>query len=354
FILLGYVGLVLATQWLVVTRRPRWGLALLLVLVVVLGVQLVYRPQSRAFLTGPRQLVDTILQAEPPPKAILVSNDRNEIVPLWYAQFAEGRRQDMLVVAPLITQAPTHQTVSGVVDWALQWERPVLLTKPMPGLAMRYELEPYPGPLVAVAGRAPLPETPVLQSKLAPELSVIGWSSSTARPMPGQTVSVTVALQPHISLEEDLSFSLQLFGEDGSRADQEDIAPDKFFPSSLWPTGEPLRFPFTLTLPLDLRPGVYEWRLSAYVGGKGGGVGPITPVGQQVVVGRTLVDSTGATTARSGALEELDSPLAQFGDAIMLADVDGPTGPVHAGEELGFTLRWAALDAPRRPYTLFA
>jgi hypothetical protein len=258
---------------------------LALVLVVLVSRPLLHVPPSRAELDEPRGLVNDILDANPPPNAILVTNDRDEMVPFWYAQFAEGQRRDVLGLLPLITPAPEHRTVNEVVGWALQWGRPVLLTKPMPGLALQYDLEPYAGPLVAVRGRAAIPSEPVTQSDLAPELSVVGWELPPTQVRAGEAVTVSVALQANVPLDRDLSFSLQLFREDGTGVTQQDVAPDPSFPPSRWPVGEPLRLGIPLVVPGDLSSGSYEWRLSAYTLENG-----FTPFGQQVVLGRATLE----------------------------------------------------------------
>lgn len=46
---------------------------------------------------------DAIL-ADPPDNAILISNDRNEIVPLYYLQAVEGKAQGVTGIFPLLTQ----------------------------------------------------------------------------------------------------------------------------------------------------------------------------------------------------------------------------------------------------------
>ncbi len=259
---------------------------LALVLVVLVSRPLVHVPPSRRELDEPRRLVNEILDANPPPNAILVTNDRDEMVPFWYAQFAEGQRRDVLGLLPLITPAPEHRTVNEVVGWALQWGRPVLLTKPMPGLALQYDLEPYAGPLVAVRGRAVVPDEAVAQSDLAPELSVVGWEPPPTQVRAGEAVTVSVGLRANVPLDRDLSFSLQLFKEDGTGVTQQDVPPDPSFPSSAWPVGEPLRLGIPLVIPVDLPSGSYEWRLSAYTLENG-----FTTFGQQVVLGRAALEA---------------------------------------------------------------
>ena len=263
--------------------RPRGRLLPYLLgslLIFVIGTQLYTIPHSRADHTAPRRLVNELLSTNPPQNAILVTNDRNEMVPVWYTQFAEGQRADILGLFPLITPAPEHSHVSDVVKWALQWGRPVFLTKSMPGLALRYELEPVADPLVLVKGAAIIPTNPVLQSDLAPELSVIGWAPSAPQTAAGDTVTLAIGLQTNAPIAHNLSFSLQLFRTDGSPITQNDIGPDPFLPSSEWPITEPLRLTIPLTIPADAAPGPCEWRLSTYVLKDDG----FDSIGQQVTI----------------------------------------------------------------------
>jgi len=264
-------------------QQPRFSwfpYLILFLLLSLVGTQLYPMPDSRATHTAPRELVNSILAANPPENAILITNDRNEMVPVWYAQFAEGQRADMLGLFPLITPAPEHQHVSQLVNWALQWERPVLLIKPMPGLSLQYELEPYTEPLVRVIGPAILPTEPVLQADLAPQLSVVGWSASHDPVRAGDIVTLSFALQPNTPIEQNLSFSLQLFNADGTPVTQQDISPDPFLPSSEWPTNAPLRLRIPLTIPADTPPGAHEWRLSSYLLTEEG----FSSVGQQIII----------------------------------------------------------------------
>ena len=281
-VLLGMVGIAQGVARMRSQVARHTLLALLIVL--LLAGRLAHRPPTRANWETPRRLVTDILAAAPPPSAILVSNDRDEMMAFWYAQFAEGQRPDLLAIFPLITQRPEHRTVSEVVGWALRWGRPVFLSKPMPGLALLYNLEPYAGPLVAVRGPAEPPTEPPLQTELAPELDVVGWAPPTSL-QAGQTVTVTVALQANAPLPDGLAFSLQLFGEDGTRAGQVDVGADPFFPSGQWPLGEPLRLELLLPIPSEIAGGVYEWRLSTYQW-----AGEVVPVGQQITLGHSLLE----------------------------------------------------------------
>jgi hypothetical protein len=77
-----------------------------------------------------------------PTGAVLVSNDRNEIMPMWYYQYVEGRRLDLLGLFPLIVPGPAYADVGRVLDQALASGRPVYLIKPMAGLKSKLASSP--------------------------------------------------------------------------------------------------------------------------------------------------------------------------------------------------------------------
>ena len=77
---------------------------------------------------------EALLKSDLPQGAILVSNDRDEMAPLWYLSYVEGRRRDLTGLFPLIQPGPAWSDVVRVTDLALQTGRPTYLVKPMPGL----------------------------------------------------------------------------------------------------------------------------------------------------------------------------------------------------------------------------
>lgn len=251
------------------------------VAVLILVARLPYAPPSRADHTAPRELVNEWLAANAPTNAILITNDRNEMVPFWYAQFAEGQRQDMLGLFPLITARPEHANTNALVGWALQFNRPVYLAKPMPGLALRYDLEAATPPLVRVLKVATFPTTAPQESDLTPTLVVTGWQRPAAIEA-GDTVTVSVALMPTAPLTEALSFSLQLFDGAGTFITQQDIPPNVFYPPAAWLPQEAVRHQFTLAVPTPLPDNGLSWRLSAYVLNDDGN---FTSVGRQILLG---------------------------------------------------------------------
>ena len=94
---------------------------------------------------------------------MLISNDRDEMMPLWYMQQVEGRRPDLAGVFPLLLTGDGWATIGQVVDRALATGRPVSLIKPMPGLEIKAQLGPSDaagltpvlGPAVTGTARSP-------------------------------------------------------------------------------------------------------------------------------------------------------------------------------------------------------
>ncbi|MGD9318201.1 MAG: DUF2723 domain-containing protein, partial [Anaerolineae bacterium] len=80
-----------------------------------------------------------ILDEPLPPGAVLVSSNRNDIMPMWYYQYVDGERPDLLGLFPLIT--PQYPTLGHVLDLALSTARPVYLIKEMPGAEVKVDVE---------------------------------------------------------------------------------------------------------------------------------------------------------------------------------------------------------------------
>jgi len=105
--------------------------------------------------TKARQMWENILAVELPRDAILVSNDRNEIVPMFYLQYVEERGLGMTGLFPLIKPGDDFVDVGAVIETALRSDtRPVYLIKEMAGLEAKFDLETVTPPLVHVVGLA--------------------------------------------------------------------------------------------------------------------------------------------------------------------------------------------------------
>jgi hypothetical protein len=271
----GLAALAEAAAWVgrrIATRPGRLGTAVAaggLLLPIALGVShwpLVVQSDNRAAA----EMWLPILERPVPQGAVLVTNDRDEMMPLWYFQYVEGRRTDLLGLFPRIVTNPAYADVGGIVDAALESGRPAFLVKPMPGLEVKVRLEEPPdvAPLVRLAGPAidTPPEHP-LEARLGDELMLIGYDLAPASPQPGEAVAIVLHWQPLSRLARDYTSFVHLVGGDGATLAQSDHRPGgDYYPTSLWKPGEMLRDVHTVVLPaaaswggLRLRVGMYEY-----------------------------------------------------------------------------------------------
>lgn len=205
-----------------------------------------------------------ILSADLPENAILLSNDRNEIMPLWYYQFVEKKRTDLLGIFPLITPAPDMQNVGRVLDAAFAAGRPVIFIKPMDGLSLKADMTPLP-PLPHAqlfrAEKANLSPTVSLSLTVGGGLRVTGYTLTHG----AGSLVVDVFWETDAPLGDDLTSFVHVVGADGTGITQSDHRPGGvFYPTSLWQPGETLRDRHTLTLPDALPPGDYSLVVGMY------------------------------------------------------------------------------------------
>ncbi len=214
-------------------------------------------PLDQTHADGTRRLWESLLGAEPPQGAILVSNDRNEIVPLYYLQAVEGRRSDLAGLFPLLTPEERFADIGATLDTALA-ARPaggVYLTKTMPGLEVKFALEAAE-PLVRVLGPAVQGEPAIAIGQPYGPLLLEGleWEESPAGEN-GSTLALRLYWRVQQTPPADLTTTTQLFDAAGARLAQNDAPPGGvFYPTSLWRPGERLVESHTLQLPAGAAP----------------------------------------------------------------------------------------------------
>jgi hypothetical protein len=240
------------------------------VLGVIVGLVLLYFPMRQMVTYLPRldqsgavqarQMWEGILAAEPPANAVLVSNDRNEIVPFYYLQKVEGARPDLTGIFPLIAPEPRFGNVAATVQTALDATpaAPVYLVKPMPGLEARFELAPATPPLVEVIGPVEGKPRFVVNQPFGPlTLRGFDWVRH------GETVNLRLVWQLDGPLPAGYTTTVQLFDATSTRIAQNDAAAGGvYYPTTLWKPGEVLVEDHTLALspgdePATLLVGMY-------------------------------------------------------------------------------------------------
>ncbi len=236
-----------------------------------------------------RQMWQEIMAQPLPADAILLSNDRNEMMPMWYYQYVAGQQPGRLGLFPLITPDPDMQNVGRALDAALDSGRPVYLIKPMPGLALKADLTPLPPlPHAQLVRARPITQTATQPTNLTfnDELRLTGLNWRQTK----NALSVTLFWQPKTTPRQNYTSYIHLLDETGAAVSQSDHQPGGvFYPSSLWSAGETLRDTHTLALPPNLAAGRYTLRTGLYVQlaggeikavGDGQAVGTITLAGE--------------------------------------------------------------------------
>jgi len=220
--------------------------------------------------------------AEPLPwRAILVSNDRDEIMPLWYYQFVEGRRPDLNGLFPRIVPEPTYENIVRLIDDILATGRPIYLIKEMPGLEIKYQLEPF-GSLVEVVGPA-VTKAPDHSQRvsLSEEVLLIGYDQEPHSPRPGEELRVTLCWQIQRELGRVYSSFVHLVDEKGQGVSGSDQQPGgEFYPTDLWRPGEILRDEHVFTVPPETPPGEYRLLVGMY------SYPSLESLGESVFIGR--------------------------------------------------------------------
>jgi len=198
--------------------------------------------------------------AEPlPQNAILLSNDRNEIMPMWYYQYVEGLRPDLQGLFPLIVPDPAYSNVGRVLDEALRSNRPVYLMKPMPGLAVKANLQPV-GTLFfaqAYTQSATYPTT----ATFADIISLAGYDTHQQ----DDQLTITLYWHPKQTMALDYTSFVHLVDSAGNGIAQHDAQPGgTFYPTHYWQPGEQLLDEHVLTLPTNITPTTYDLRVGWY------------------------------------------------------------------------------------------
>jgi hypothetical protein len=230
--------------------QSAYGVLLMGTVVSQFVLNLPYADRSRE--TQHREQWTRILSARVPPNAILVSNDRDEMMPLWYIQYVENTRRDVLGLFPLITPAPEHANIARLTDSVLDTNRPVFFIKAMPGIEIKYRLEQNDA-LWRVTAQ---PRTPQQTSDavLANRVRVIGYDVLRE----SDALRVAIYWSPLAKFDRDYTTFVHLLDARGNKVAQGNDHPvgGEFYPTSLWRVGETLRDEFVITL--NFAPGIYQ------------------------------------------------------------------------------------------------
>jgi hypothetical protein len=283
------------------------------------------------------------LLAQPiPAGAILVSNDRDEMTPLWYLQYVENLRPDISGLFPLIDSGPQWENVGQVIDASRNSGRPLYLIKAMPGLSVKLRMTPEDG-LVRVDGPA-VTRPPENARAIAFDdvVRLAGYDLQPGLANPGKSVAVALHWQPLRQIPADLTTFVHVLNGDGAVVGQSDHKPGgDYYPTGLWRPGELLRDVHTLTLAPDLGPPPYALEVGLYRLGS-----QLTHLGAPQRIG--FIGRARPSDAVPADL--IGSPGFVLDDQIALA-----ASRITPGKDrLNLNLYWQALRTPDHDYTVFA
>jgi len=301
-----------------------------------------FHTTNRSWDWDERSRWEMILPWTPPAGAVLVSNDRNDIMPMWYLQYVEHKRPDLLGLFPLIT--PDYPALGQVLDLVLGTGRPVYLIKEMPGIDVKVRTEPDHNGLWQVLGPAVTGQPAYSRDiRLGDAVSLSGYDLSARSPRPGEGLHVSLYWEPLRPLGVEYHSFVHLLDAAGQPVIQSDHQPGGvFYPSTLWQPGEQLRDDHPLTIPAGTPPGVYRLLVGLYALTADG---LLQPLGEPVIAGEVAVKGTIQT--EPGAISH--PATANFDGQIELLGYDTTRRP----DKLAVTLHWRALQPPAKDYAVF-
>ncbi|MCL6647051.1 MAG: DUF2723 domain-containing protein [Chloroflexi bacterium] len=195
--------------------------------------------------------------------AILTSDDRDDLTPLWYFTLVERRRPDLVGAFPGMVNAPEYADLGRLIDTLAGPDERIYLIKPMPGLEVKYRLEAQ-GSLWRVVGPAVDRDPPRrLEVRVGEELLLEGAELPAL--VAGEQLTVTLWWDVQQPPGRNLTTFVHLLDHQGRLVAQSDAPPGGlFYPTSRWRAGERLLDRHLLRLPSDLPAGRYSVRAGVY------------------------------------------------------------------------------------------
>ncbi len=185
---------------------------------------------------------------------------------------------------PHIVPGPAYENIAWLIDDVLPTGRPIYLIKEMPGLEIKYQLEPF-GSLVKVVGPAVTgaPDYP-RSIHLSEEMSLVGYDQELGSLRPGEKLRLTLYWQARRTPGGVYSSFVHLVNEEGQRLAGSDHQPGgDFYPTSLWQPGETLLDRHVFTVPPQTPVGRYRLLVGMYA------YPSLEPLGQKVFIGQVEI-----------------------------------------------------------------
>ncbi len=234
-----------------------------------------FAPQNHRLRADTRVYWENLVNSGLPPNAILLSNDRDEITPLYYLQYVENKRADLRGLFPKIASGAPYDNIVALVNRVAASERPIYALKPIPALFMKYIVAETKNSLWKVH-TMPLPVLENSSDAVLNEiLRVRGWQVTDGDALPGESFTLLLHYEPLRALPRDYKFSVQIYrGEDKVAQGNDHLPGEGEYPPTRWRAREILQDEFEISLDPTIAPGDYRLVLVAYDESDGSEIGP--------------------------------------------------------------------------------
>ncbi len=232
--------------------------------------------QNHRLYAATRVQWENLLKTDLPPNTILISNDRDEMTPLYYMQYVENKRPDIRGLFPNIAAGAQYDNVIALVERVAAAQRPLYALKPIPALFMKYIVAETKNGLWKIHTQPLPPLSESSDATLGGALRVRGWQVIDGETQPGDSFTLRLQYEPLKPLTRDYKFSLQLQRAGIKAAQGDDHLPGEGeYPPTRWQPREILQDEFTVRLDPALEPGDYQLTLVAYDETDGSALGPV-------------------------------------------------------------------------------
>jgi len=187
----------------------------------------------------------------------LVLADWEQATPLWYAQYAEGLRQDVAVVYPIELLTPQ-----------LAARQPTYIARTYPTLGEPYRFSAEGGPLRVTTQPGYQPPQPEVATRVrfGDDLELIGYSPFMSNPGQGNVYAFGTTFRAVSGTRPNLQLSVRMWDAQDNQVWQEDRTAFALgmYPTGRWVENEVVGDYFEIPLPDTLAPGVYRAGLIVY------------------------------------------------------------------------------------------
>lgn len=286
----GIAFLVDRTQALLAARMSMLPTIVVLACLAALPMQNLFAnffARDSSHQTATRARWGVILASNLPDNAILLSNDRDEMTPLYYLQLVEKQMPNWVGIFPQIAAGPGYANVVSLVQRVAGSGRPIFSIKPISALTLRYPVEEIENGLWQIHPFAPALPEHLSDVVLANRLRVRGYSLIGGKARAGERMTLAVQYVPLASLSHNFTTSIQLLDDAGQKAAQgnDHIPGEAEYPSSKWRVGETIQDQFDIELNPTIRTGTYRVMLRVYEPSSSTELGDLTAIGQVEIEG---------------------------------------------------------------------